>query len=132
MDIFEDLANASLFPQGYLGPGPACLEHIDLDHLPKAAPWQEARMKAWLEVQKEWDQGEPKWEVELDGIQICLQASQQAGGRFMLAADKATLAGRCLKGQQLNAIHLNMDKVPAPDQDHPSPCQPHAPSPWSS
>lgn len=72
---------------------------------------QEARHKAWVDVQKEWDQGEPKWQVQVDGIQICLQASQHAGGRFMLAADNANLAGRHLKSQGLNAIHLDMDKV---------------------
>ena len=74
---------------------------------------QEARRKLWLEMQQEWDQGEPKWEVEVSGIQICLQSTQQAGGRFMLAADNAHLAGRCLKARGLNAIHLDMDKVPA-------------------
>ena len=79
---------------------------------PFADMHQEARRKEWLQVQKDWDQGEAKWEVELDGIQICLQASQQGGGRFMLAADKANLAGRCIN-KQLNAIHLNMDKVHA-------------------
>jgi hypothetical protein len=72
---------------------------------------QEAKQKAWHRVHKEWDQGERKWEVELDGLQICLQASEQAGGRFMLAADRATLGGRLLQAEQLNAIHLDVDKV---------------------
>lgn len=72
---------------------------------------QEARRKECQDLEKEWDEGERRWEVELDGIQICLQATQQGGGRFMLAADRATLAGRFLKDKQLNAIHLNMDKV---------------------
>lgn len=62
-------------------------------------------------MHKEWDQGERKWEVELDGLQICLQASELAGGRFMLAADKASLGGRLLQPEQLNAIHLDVDKV---------------------
>ena len=75
---------------------------------------QDAKQKAWHRVLKDWDQGERKWEVELDGLQICLQASEQAGGRFMLAADKASLGGRLLQTQQLTAIHLDVDKVNVP------------------
>ncbi len=74
---------------------------------------QEAKEKAWHRVHKDWDQGERKWEVELEGLQICLQASEGAGGRLMLAADKASLGGRLLQNQQLSAIHLDIDKVPA-------------------
>jgi hypothetical protein len=73
-------------------------------------PVQEAKQKAWHRVHKEREQGQRKWEVELDGLQICLQASEQAGGRFMLAADKASLGG-LLQPEQLNAIHLDVDKV---------------------
>ena len=49
--------------------------------------------------------------MELDGLQICLQASDQAGGRFLLAAQRAGLAGRHLRSAQLDAIHLDVDKV---------------------
>ena len=71
---------------------------------------QGAKERAWKEEEVEWQRGLVKWEVEIEALQICLQA-EVAGGRFLLAAQRAGLAGRHLEAANLNAIHLDVDQA---------------------
>lgn len=52
--------------------------------------------------------------MDLQGIQICLQASEQVSGHFMLIAQRASLARRHMAEAQVSAIHLDIDKVIMP------------------
>ena len=71
---------------------------------------QQVAEKAWHDVEALWAKGEQKWDLELNGLQICL-ASEQAGGRFLLAMGKAALCGRRLEAASLDTIHLDVNKV---------------------
>lgn len=62
-------------------------------------------------MEKLWAKGEQKWNLELNGLQICLQASEQAGGRFLLVMEKAELCGRRLEEAALDTIFLDVRKV---------------------
>ena len=75
---------------------------------------QEVGETAWHDVEALWAKGEQKWNLELNGLQICLQASEQAGGRFLLAMEKAALCGRRLDVANLDTIFLDVSKVNLP------------------